>query len=408
MPEVIPELERFIAAWRRLRLESRKKNLNNAESFNVFKVLNIAHAETKLHTPFLVDLFNFDGLHAQGTLFVKEFLSRFIDSNQLPTYVKGEFDDSYTCREEVSDKDSGRMDIVIERLTGKHEERFCIVVENKIEATDQPSQLDRYWEQYLSRRSVPDGRRFLIYLHAKGPDHQPGSGGSVPGQALKVLTYASDITPMLSKCKQNVKATNVRETIEQYLEVVKHLGGDMSESLSDKEYELCVDPRNWIIVNDIMSKMQVVHKKVSKQFLDEIKSHLTGVSEARFRCGRSQGGDPDKSSKWVCIDIYFGEWPSSVRLQVGFEGYWYYAIEGDFADRRADIVEGKLSERQTDLGLQHWKDNKVWQYYKRHVPEHDPLNWPLIDLAGMKELAEAYSAKVKQFLGQVNPAITVR
>lgn len=192
-----------------------------AEDLNIFRVLNISHLETKLHTPFLIDLLKSEGTHGQGTLFFRAFLKQLgvCDERELSFYAHAPFDDRYRCLEEVFDRESGRKDIVIERILCKKDEGFCVVVENKIGAGEQERQLDRYWK-YLEEKPVHPNRRFLVYLHAKERDHEPRTGSGI---TCTVLRYQEHICGMLENCLKHVKSRKVRDLLSQYLDVVRGL-----------------------------------------------------------------------------------------------------------------------------------------------------------------------------------------
>jgi hypothetical protein len=129
--------------------------------------------------------------------------------------VPERFQGDYVCREEVFDRKSGRMDLVIERRSGL--EPFCIVIENKIRAPEQPGQIPRYLA-YLKKHPAPRNRRFLVYLHAFGDEHRPKSG-----KKCLVMRYQNEIRNMLRESYPHVRAEAVRDTIRQYLAVIDDL-----------------------------------------------------------------------------------------------------------------------------------------------------------------------------------------
>ena len=217
----IATFEKLFNGWRDLRVRCMEQNMVDAEDLNIFRVLNISHLETKLHTPFLLDLLKSEGTHGQGTLFFRAFLEQLgvCDERELSFYTRTPFDDRYKCREEVFDRESGRKDIVIERLSCEKDKRFCVVVENKIGAGEQEGQLRRYWE-YLEEKPVHSKRKFLVYLHAKGAGHKPQSGSGI---RCTILRYQDHICGMLEKCLTHVKSRKVRDLLSQYLDVVRSL-----------------------------------------------------------------------------------------------------------------------------------------------------------------------------------------
>lgn len=207
-----------LSDWKRKR-ESR--NLKIAEDWNLFRIIRVGHLETRLHTPFLRALMDSNGSHGQGTLFFTKFLEQLARlpggpaPGDLLFYVPDRFQGDYACIEEVFDREAGRMDLVIERRFGL--KAFCIIIENKIRALEQPKQLQRYLS-YLKKHPAPRNRRFLVYLHAFGNEHRPKSGKN-----CLVVRYQNEIRNMLRESYPHVRAQTVRDTIRQYLAVIDDL-----------------------------------------------------------------------------------------------------------------------------------------------------------------------------------------
>ena len=119
----------------------------NGENFNVFKLLGRETDEVHTHSAILADLLNPRGSHGQGVAFA----SKFKPFEQLG--LDGDKLKKARVQAEVA-KSIGRIDILIET------DQWCIVIENKIYADDQPRQMERYHE-FASN----EGKRYkLFYL----------------------------------------------------------------------------------------------------------------------------------------------------------------------------------------------------------------------------------------------------
>lgn len=384
--------DRLMKDWRRFHRESRDRDLGKAESFNIFKILNIAHDETKLHTPFLAGLFRSNGTHAQGTLFVREFLSQFTTPDQLPTYVFDRFDDSYICREEEFVHESGRMDIVIERLTGEREKRFCVVVENKIFAGEQQDQLDRY-SQYLDRHDVPETRKFLVYLHAREESHRPRSGANVPRDRLKVLRYQDHMARIFRKCLQDnmIKAFNVRDVVAQYLAVIEQIGADMPEMPTGSVFNFWTNPERWVDTKVAARELQQVVPEVRKAFFKTVGERLL-----------TERGNPNleywlEKGEIKQVSIAVDGWPRSVRVCLGKYPRWYCGIEGKLNDLNADHVKRMFETSE----LEHYEKPNDYRYWIRSFnwnPDPDPFEWPQYGREEMQRLAEEVAQLIKEKL----------
>jgi hypothetical protein len=226
MPEKVElvDYQRFANEWRKNLHLYRTENMKTAEYLNIFRILNVSHLETKLHTPFLKELLDSDGSHGQGTLFFHALLQQMpgqpggVQHENVLSYADSPFDDEYSCRAEEFNKEAGQMDIVINRWSGRR--AFCIVIENKISAGEQEEQLSRYSREYLQKRHVPPERRHLVYLHAKSEDHKPKSGGNTP---VVILRYQDHIKRMLVQCLPQIRSEVVKELIKQYIAIIEEL-----------------------------------------------------------------------------------------------------------------------------------------------------------------------------------------
>lgn len=111
--------------------------------FNIFSVLKIETDEVTTHSRFIAELLNPKGQHNQGDTFLQKFIQQ-IYNEEHPVYLQ--IDDLSNIKVEiehyigtVTDKEGGRLDIVL--FQGKSAK---ILIENKIYATEQANQLQRY------------------------------------------------------------------------------------------------------------------------------------------------------------------------------------------------------------------------------------------------------------------------
>ena len=104
---------------------------------------------------------------------------------------------------------NGRCDLLI-TAPG----RFCILIENKIYASENDTQLARY-RDWLSWQREPRRHQFLVFLTQHGiPAKNLPDGAYIP------LSYTSHVRTWLSKCLHEIKAPHVRSTVEQYVNLV--------------------------------------------------------------------------------------------------------------------------------------------------------------------------------------------
>lgn len=195
----------------------------DAPDYNLFRILNIRHYETKVHTPFLRHLFDPNETHMQGALFVESFL-KVIFGDSFDTFKLSRIN----VTEELPFAD-GRIDLLIEYFQGN--QRRAIVIENKIYHTDEPNQLGRYYQYLTESLGYTGNNLHMVYLKPRAG--LPGQD-SIDSELLKellnyrqfsTLGYYEHIYPMLyAIMTQEPKLPSVvRETIKQYLLTIRSL-----------------------------------------------------------------------------------------------------------------------------------------------------------------------------------------
>ena len=222
------EGERIVLRDRTERNEKRKRG----ELFNIFDVLNLRTSEVRTHSAFLAELLNPNGNHGLGDRFLRVFIST------IPELAEWQFDTEH-AHVTVEDPSAGainedasaggRMDITIK----SHNQ--IIIIENKIYAGDQYKQLVRY-ANYAKRFK----NWMIIYLtlfkqEASAESCTDDKGEKVP---YVPMGYDNDIRRWLYRCQQiAVQHPLIRETIAQYINLIKELTHQMENNEHKKELE---------------------------------------------------------------------------------------------------------------------------------------------------------------------------
>ncbi|NHB67315.1 PD-(D/E)XK nuclease family protein [Perlabentimonas gracilis] len=194
---------------------------NEAPYFNIFSTLNIAHYETKVHTPFLSNLLDTNGSHGQGRLFFNTFISHLFKGRIDTEFIN----DIYLKQEERSD--FGQVDIII-RYRYKGVGRV-IIIENKIYHHDEFQQLERYYKRIKDELFISNGNFHLIYLTVNGRQPSERSISNKLFQQLRLenaiscWSYYEDIVSILNESLKKNKAAVVSETINQYIKTILSL-----------------------------------------------------------------------------------------------------------------------------------------------------------------------------------------
>lgn len=189
--------------------------------FNIFSILNIRHYETKVHTPFLCNLFNPMGSHGQGSLFLEVFLKNIIHSCKEEDII-----DNVIVYEELSMR-FGRLDIMIDyRVNGI---KKVLVIENKIYHHDGEQQLKRYYDFLKEDRKLEDQDFQMVYLtiHKSLPSIQSMSlelfNELRYNNIILCVGYKVDIVHWLFGCLPKVSSVSVKVLLRQYIETIQTL-----------------------------------------------------------------------------------------------------------------------------------------------------------------------------------------
>lgn len=168
-----------------------------------------------------------------------EFLRLFLDQVGFgeitsPKGLNENLDEAHVLRE------NGRVDLLILL------KNTCIIIENKVDAGDQPAQLARY-HQYVTKNYPIHKNIYILYLSLDGKDPSEqsiGKGGEDYQKELeaieqlkkdgrfKCISYKNDIYKWLQDTLENIKGENFLETkgrlfsaVDQYLYNVEVLTG---------------------------------------------------------------------------------------------------------------------------------------------------------------------------------------
>lgn len=188
-----------------------------ATGFNVFNLLRYGHYETRLHTPFLYSLLNPTGNHRLGFRFTEIMLSDLLEKQITGTEIK-----DYRLIEEHAIGEDGRIDLFI---TFRYEnEKYCIAIENKINAGDQPNQLERYYN-YMNNHFEGSIKK-LIYLTKGGKFPSSYSlknellNKYLQENVLFLRSYKSHIKNWIDQILQDQISEIVRYTLLQYQQTI--------------------------------------------------------------------------------------------------------------------------------------------------------------------------------------------
>lgn len=237
--------------------ERTKERYSHGELFNVFNILGLESKEVRLHSALLAELLRPNGMSGVGNAFQKAFLAILgLPENYI---VDGRVSVELSIGT-TTDTEGGRIDIIMEN--GNH----VIIIENKIYAQDQPAQLLRYTN--FARDNYPHGYR-LLYLTLDGKEACDDSAQGCPYQCI---SYKNEISKWLEECARiSFDRPLVRETIRQYINLIKQLTNQSMGTLEDnKLVELVASPEHVDEYLMIINNQTSIENRIRLGFVAEI------------------------------------------------------------------------------------------------------------------------------------------
>ena len=164
-----------------------------------------------------------------------------------------------------------------------------IILENKVYAKDQPTQIARYIETIQNKGAeecdrVKDEDIYVLYLHPDGklPDNQSFGDyharllGENPSIKFKVINYDKEILEWIDKCKNEVSnITDLNVFLSQYKDVIEMIYNrykriDKMETTNLME----IFKENYTAVSEIANNYQETRKKIIDEFFKNVKDIL--------------------------------------------------------------------------------------------------------------------------------------
>lgn len=267
--------------------------------FNVYSIAGIERDEVKTHSAMIAELLNPKGSHGQGDLFLKLFLERFFEKSEIENTNKAQV---YV---ETSYGNNGRVDIEI--ILNDH----YIIIENKVDAGDQPEQLKRYSDIAENVKKYAKDKYSLLYLTKYGREPSEESLKSntsndsikkVPNGTsedlvtwekgnecidLRLISYREDIRNWLEECiKQSVFIPNIRDGLTQYLNIVKKITGDtMFATEKQKLVDLLKSEKQYLYdalaINQAFTSSEL-RGRILFDFFEILKKNLLSIEDTIF------------------------------------------------------------------------------------------------------------------------------
>ena len=257
--------------------EADRQRAMGKHDYNIFTLFHGFSDEVNLHSNFIASLLDPNGDHYKSDLFLKLFLEMCgIDDFSIDTSRATVF------------KEFKHIDIYIS--DGKKH----IILENKVYAKDQPTQIARYIETIQNKGAeecdrVKDEDIYVLYLHPDGELPKENSLGGyklsqdktklVKGSSIikfKVIRYDKEILEWIDKCKNEVSnITDLNVFLSQYKDVIEMIY-NRYKRIDEMETANLVEifKENYTAVSEIASNYQEARKKIIDEFFENVKENL--------------------------------------------------------------------------------------------------------------------------------------
>jgi hypothetical protein len=309
------------------------------ENFNIFKILRNYSDEVSLHSRLLGELFNPNGSHSRGSIFLKLFIQEL-----LPDF-KFNFD---LAKIEIEKRlpNNRRIDIFL-----SDNSKRCIIIENKIYAGDQYKQLADYYNYAQKTHDEENIRLIYLTLDGKRPD-QISTNYEINDSQFICLSYKTDIEKWLTLCQKEVfDSPVIRETLKQYQIILKYLTNQSSNREHAMELkEILSQNKNYL-------QIQIIMEAFDELLIDSIASMFNEINEELNRKGMETFNDPDITfekfaRKYIKRDKppYFGICIKTdreriiLKIQLDWTLYFGFAI---FDDKTKTLNKLSANQRET-------------------------------------------------------------
>ncbi len=316
------QLTSLLANAHRITAHQDEIKMLRGEHFNIFSVLNMVHKENATHSAFLAELLNPHGSHKMGIIFLNHFLKTIEYPGKLDVKTASVHVEKHIGTRNDQDKTGGRVDIFI---SDKNE--FSIAIENKIYAGDQHAQVERYVNFNKDKNTV-------YYLTLKGDEPSEASTGKLRSGNLDYycISYSVTIMQWLGQClKETAEQPILRETIRQYIHLIKKLTNQLSDNIMANEVDDIIR-KNYQAAKLIADNIGKVEVEAAYSFMSDLKKDI----EMKLGSDWTVLLDADLNKPWSGLSITYKDWDGI-----------YLKLEGSSRIPWTDTYHGIVAEKKS-------------------------------------------------------------
>ena len=326
------------------------------ENFNVFNILRLDEKEL-MHSAFIANLLNVKGDHKQKDIFLKLFIDEikgsFLENEEnrkslekFDTLNSSAQEEEYIGKVDYESGEGGRIDIVVK------DGNNVILIENKIGAGDQEVQLYRYFNHY---KNSP-----IVYLTPFGSEPSESSKGHLENNKDFIcISYEQHIVNWIENCiKEMANKPIIRETLNQYLHLVKQITNQTTNNKMEKELEQLI-----IKNKDAVKTLLDAHNSLENEVVNKVNqlSNLLGSAEYQLKLQEIIKDFPEMSFEF--------DKPGSVD---GVRVFYYHFFKGNEEVFSLELLNNESMQFSIDMGIWGIKN------YKNVIEEiFESSNYPI-------------------------------
>ena len=239
------------------------KLLNGMKSdFNIFYQLLNPYDEVNLHSKLIYSILN-------DCKFKKEFMLSFLNTtgiissdNVSPSDLK------IIDVEREKYFPNGRMDLFFSCWV--RDKKYVIIIENKIFASDQYEQIDRYIE-FANQCSADIRKVFYLTLLGNAPSEDSASNLD----QVNLISYKNEILTWIENCiKISTRDPALREVLIQYSDLLEKITGKDVDYTMDVMNFLLESPENFNMANSIQPAIIDAKTNLQMRFWTKLEGSL--------------------------------------------------------------------------------------------------------------------------------------
>ncbi|WP_311480950.1 PD-(D/E)XK nuclease family protein [uncultured Anaerococcus sp.] len=239
------------------------KLLNGMKSdFNIFYQLLNPYDEVNLHSKLIYSILN-------DCKFKKEFMLSFLNTtgiissdNVSPSDLK------IIDVEREKYFPNGRMDLFFSCWV--RDKKYVIIIENKIFASDQYEQIDRYIE-FANQCSADIRKVFYLTLLGNAPSEDSASNLD----QVNLISYKNEILTWIENCiKISTRDPALREVLIQYSDLLEKITGKDVDYTMDVMNFLLESPENFNMANSIQPAIIDAKTNLQMRFWTKLEESL--------------------------------------------------------------------------------------------------------------------------------------